>query len=180
MGQRCQLVNQDHTERLVNGRRVQPGHTPQSGLPLAHDQYGILEQLGEVLRAVAHAIRSSSASPAASSIAFGSMPHSLTVPSHSGVAGSRNPTAQQADIVRDFKQAWEAKDIDALNGVLGPDATAIADGGGLVSTELRPIEGGEQIARVCVNIASRVPNLTLPERAVNGQPGLVAQQDGIP
>jgi len=89
------------------------------------------------------------------------------------------PTAQQADIVRDFKQAWEAKDIDALIGVLDPDATAIADGGGLVSAELRPIEGGEQIARVCVDIASWVPNLTLLERTVNGQPGLVAQQDGI-
>jgi RNA polymerase sigma factor (sigma-70 family) len=89
------------------------------------------------------------------------------------------PTAQQAEIVRDFKQAWEAKDIDALISLLDPDATAIADGGGLASAELRPIEGGDQIARVCVDIASRVPNLTILERTVNGQPGLVAQQDGI-
>jgi RNA polymerase sigma factor (sigma-70 family) len=89
------------------------------------------------------------------------------------------PTAQQADIVRDFKQAWEANDIDALISLLDPDATAIADGGGLVSAALRPIEGGEQIARVCVDIASWVPNLTLLERTVNSQPGLVAQQDGI-
>jgi hypothetical protein len=35
------------------------------------------------------------------------------------------PTAQQAGIVRDFKAAWEAKDIDALIGLLDPDATAI-------------------------------------------------------
>src|SRR5829696_10271243 len=35
------------------------------------------------------------------------------------------PTAQQANIVRNFKQAWEAKDIDALIGLLDPDATAI-------------------------------------------------------
>jgi ketosteroid isomerase-like protein len=86
---------------------------------------------------------------------------------------------QQADIVRDFRQAWEAKDIDALIGLLDPDATAIGDGGGLVSAELRPIEGGEQIARVCVDIASWVPKLALLERTVNGQPGLVAQQDGV-
>jgi RNA polymerase sigma-70 factor (ECF subfamily) len=89
------------------------------------------------------------------------------------------PTAQIADIVRDFKQAWEAKDIDALIGLLDPDATAIGDGGGLVSAELRPIEGGEQIARAVIDIAGRVPNLTLLERTVNGQPGLVAQQDGV-
>ena len=89
------------------------------------------------------------------------------------------PTAQQADIVRDFKQAWEAKDIDALIGLLDPDATAIADGGGLVSAVLRPIEGGEQIARFAVDIAGRAPDLTILERTVNGQPGLVAQQDGV-
>src|SRR5215203_782461 len=88
-------------------------------------------------------------------------------------------TAQQADLVRDFKQAWEAKDIDALIGLLDPDATAIGDGGGLVSAELRPIDGGEQIARAVVDLAGRAPNLTILERTVNGQPGLVAQQDGV-
>ena len=72
------------------------------------------------------------------------------------------PAARQAGIVRDFKQAWEAKDIDALIGLLDPDATAIADGGGLVSAVLRPIEGGEQIARSCVDIADRAPGTDDP------------------
>jgi RNA polymerase sigma factor (sigma-70 family) len=90
------------------------------------------------------------------------------------------PTAQQAGIVRDFKLAWEAKDIDALIGLLDPDATVTADGGGLVSAALRPIEGGEQIARYLADLAGRAPsNLTFLERTVNGQPGLVAQQDGV-
>src|SRR6202011_5891286 len=81
---------------------------------------------------------------------------------------------------RAFKAAWEAKDIDALIGLLDPGATATADGGGLASTFLRPIEGGEQIARAWVEIASHMPsNMTILERTVNGQPGLVAQQDGI-
>jgi hypothetical protein len=89
------------------------------------------------------------------------------------------PTAQQADIIRNFKKAWEAKDINALIGLLDPDATAIADGGGLVSAVLRPIEGGEPIARAVVDVAGRAPNLTILERTVNGQPGLAAQQDGV-
>jgi RNA polymerase sigma-70 factor, ECF subfamily len=88
------------------------------------------------------------------------------------------PTVQRADIVRDFKQAWEAKDIDALIGLLDPDVTTIADGGGLASAELGPVEGGEQVARAFVDIAGRTPDLTVLERTVNGQPGLVAQQDG--
>ncbi len=90
------------------------------------------------------------------------------------------PTARQAAIVRDFKQAWEAKDIDALIGLLDPGATVIADGGGLVSAALYPVEGGEQIARYVVDIAGRAPgNMTILEHTVNGQPGLVAQQDGV-
>jgi hypothetical protein len=90
------------------------------------------------------------------------------------------PTARQAGIVRAFKAAWEAKDIGALIGLLDPDATAIADGGGLATTFLRPIEGGEQIARAWIEIAARAPsNMTFLERTVNGQPGLVAQQDGV-
>jgi RNA polymerase sigma factor (sigma-70 family) len=90
-----------------------------------------------------------------------------------------SPTARQAGLVRDFKQAWEARDIAALIGLLDPGATVIADGGGLVSAALRPIEGGEQVARYLVDIAGRAPSLTLLERTVNGQPGLVAQQDGV-
>jgi RNA polymerase sigma factor (sigma-70 family) len=89
------------------------------------------------------------------------------------------PTARQASIVRAFKRAWEVGDIGALVGLLDPDATAIGDGGGLVGGAPRPIEGGEQVARFLVDVAGRVPNRTLLERTVNGQPGLVAQQDGV-
>jgi hypothetical protein len=89
------------------------------------------------------------------------------------------PTARQAGIVRDFKQAWEARDISALIGLLDPGATAIADSGGLVSAVLKPIKGGEQIARAYADFAGRAPGLTILERTVNGQPGLVAQRNGI-
>jgi RNA polymerase sigma-70 factor (ECF subfamily) len=89
------------------------------------------------------------------------------------------PAARQAGIVRAFRQAWEAKDIDALIGLLDPDATATADGGGLAVTFLRPIEGGEQIARAWIEIANRAPgSMTFLERTVNGQPGLVGLQEG--
>jgi RNA polymerase sigma factor (sigma-70 family) len=89
------------------------------------------------------------------------------------------PLVERAGIVRDFKQAWEAKDIEALIGLLDPDATVIGDGGGLVSAELRPVEGGERIARSLADLAARAPDMTILERTVNGQPGLVVQQDGV-
>src|SRR6185369_7206629 len=84
-----------------------------------------------------------------------------------------SPAARQAGIVRAFKRAWEAKDIEALIGLLDPGATAIADGGGLVTAFLDPIEGSEQIARAWVEIANRAAGtMTFLERTVNGQPGL--------
>jgi RNA polymerase sigma factor (sigma-70 family) len=87
-----------------------------------------------------------------------------------------SPTARQAAIVRTFKQAWEARDIGALIGLLDPGATLTGDGGGA----LGPIEGREQVARFLADLAREAPgNVRLLERTVNGQPGLVAQQDGV-
>jgi len=91
-----------------------------------------------------------------------------------------SPTARQAGVVRAFKAAWEAKDINALIGLLDPAATATADGGGRAITFLQPIEGSEQIARAWIEIANRATgNMVLLERMVNGRPGLVARQDGV-
>ena len=58
------------------------------------------------------------------------------------------PLPGKADLVSDFKKAWEAGDIGALVGLLDPGATEAADGGGLVTAAPRPVEGAEQIARI--------------------------------
>jgi RNA polymerase sigma-70 factor (ECF subfamily) len=56
----------------------------------------------------------------------------------------------------------------------------VADGGGLATAALVPIEGREQVARYLADVAGRVHgSLTILERTVNGQPGLVAQEDGV-
>lgn len=89
------------------------------------------------------------------------------------------PPARQAAVVRDFKRAWEAGDIGALIGLLDPDATATGDGGGLVTAEPRPVVGGGQVARFFAGLDVRAAGVTLLERTVNGQPGLVAQRDGV-
>ena len=48
------------------------------------------------------------------------------------------PPARQAGLVREFKNAWQAQDIGALIALLDPDATVIADGGGLAQRRARP------------------------------------------
>ncbi|EPH41562.1 RNA polymerase sigma factor SigJ [Streptomyces aurantiacus] len=94
-------------------------------------------------------------------------------------AAAPTPAARRADLVRDFKRAWEAKDIGALIGLLDPDASALADGGGLAAAAPHPIAGGEEIAHYLVGLADKLTGQTLLERTVNGQPGLVIQQDGV-
>jgi len=91
---------------------------------------------------------------------------------------SNTPAAQSAEIVRSFKQAWEANDINALINLLDPDAIAIGDGSGLVTAALHPIERGERVARYFADLAVRRADITLLERTVNGQPGLVVQHNG--
>ncbi|MFC9893763.1 RNA polymerase sigma factor SigJ [Nocardia sp. NPDC127579] len=83
--------------------------------------------------------------------------------------------AERGEVVRDFKKAWEASDIEALVGLLDPTAIATADSGGLVPAFREPITGAASIAHAWGEIAARGPRVTLLERTVNGQPGLVAQ-----
>ncbi|MGW3207837.1 RNA polymerase sigma factor SigJ [Streptomyces sp. NPDC001135] len=95
------------------------------------------------------------------------------------VARAPVTATDRADMVRQVKEAWETKDIAALVGLLDPAAVMTADGGGMVGTVLRPVEGGARIAQYMVAIADRAPGLELLERSVNGVPGLVAQRAGV-
>jgi RNA polymerase sigma factor (sigma-70 family) len=87
------------------------------------------------------------------------------------------PTRRQAGIVRDFKQAWDVQDITGLIDLLDPHATITTDGGGLVPAVLQPIEGGERIAHAFVDFVRRTHDLTIIERTINGQAGLIARRD---
>jgi RNA polymerase sigma factor (sigma-70 family) len=89
------------------------------------------------------------------------------------------PTVEQADVVRRFKRAWEAKDVGAIVALLDPAVTAVADGGGVVAAVPHPIVGGLDVAQALLDVADKVPGMAIVERSVNGQPGLVAEQDGV-
>jgi RNA polymerase sigma-70 factor (ECF subfamily) len=88
------------------------------------------------------------------------------------------PAARRAEVVRSFKQAWEAMDIEAMLSVLDPDAVAVADGGGRVPAVLEPRVGAESIAEGLLRVARHAKELELVEQVVNGQPGLVARRSG--
>jgi RNA polymerase sigma factor (sigma-70 family) len=87
-------------------------------------------------------------------------------------------SAARPDLIRDFRDAWEARDIGAIIGMLDPEAVMTADGGGLVNALTEPIEGAERIAAYMLEFVGRLPGLELQERTVNGQPGLIARRGG--
>ncbi|MGC3955531.1 MAG: RNA polymerase sigma factor SigJ [Propionicimonas sp.] len=84
------------------------------------------------------------------------------------------PPSEHAAAVRLFKTAWQTGDLAALIDVLDPGATAITDGGGLVSAALEPLHGPEALAKFLLGAYERQPDLILREELVNGEPGLVA------
>lgn len=87
-------------------------------------------------------------------------------------------STRQSDVVRRFEHAWRAKDIESLIGLLDPGVVATADSGGRALAFREPIQGRAAVAEVWIRLADRIGELTLLQRSVNGQPGLVAQQDG--
>ncbi len=87
-------------------------------------------------------------------------------------------SARRADVVAEFKRAWEAKDIRRLVNVLDPEVVVTPDSGGLVPAALEPVSGADRIAHYVLDLIERVPDVTLLERTVNGQPGLVAMIGG--
>ncbi|MEU5977861.1 sigma-70 family RNA polymerase sigma factor [Streptomyces sp. NPDC047315] len=96
-----------------------------------------------------------------------------------GAARAPVPASGRAEVLRHVKEAWQAKDIATLIGLLDPASVMTADGGGLAGSTLRPIEGGASIAQYMIAIADRAPGLELLERSVNGLPGLVARRAGV-
>ncbi|WP_280406544.1 RNA polymerase sigma factor SigJ [Nocardia carnea] len=88
-----------------------------------------------------------------------------------GSAGRRPPVA----LVATFKAAWESGEVGNLLRVLDPEATAVTDGGGLVSAAAEPITGAHAVAEFLLAVYRRQPDLVLDHTDVNGEPGLTAR-----
>ncbi|MGZ0145926.1 RNA polymerase sigma factor SigJ [Kribbella sp. WER1] len=93
-------------------------------------------------------------------------------------AAPPTPAAVQSRIVRDFKHAWESRDIQALIALLDPDATTTADTGGRAPVFVRSLTGAGRIADTFAKFAARLTQLTIKECTVNGRPGLRAESGG--
>jgi RNA polymerase sigma-70 factor (ECF subfamily) len=84
---------------------------------------------------------------------------------------------EEARIVAAFAIAWQEGDHAALLGVLDPEATLRADGGGKVASAGKPLHGAERIARALLGLRSSAARRGVETEGrlarVNGATGLV-------
>ena len=58
-------------------------------------------------------------------------------------------------------------------GILDPEVTSTSDGGGKVRAALRPVVGADNVARFLLGVLRKAQELTVEERDINGERGLV-------
>ncbi|MFV0315784.1 MAG: sigma-70 family RNA polymerase sigma factor [Microthrixaceae bacterium] len=64
-------------------------------------------------------------------------------------------------------------------GLLSPDVVLIGDGGGVVTSAMRPVTGSERVGRFLLVLASRQSDFEVRSIEINGVPGYALHFDGI-
>jgi RNA polymerase sigma-70 factor (ECF subfamily) len=92
------------------------------------------------------------------------------------------PSPEEQDrLLNEFVGALASGDVQRLAGLLADDATLRADGGGKVTTAVRPLKGAEKIVRRMIGFSAKYPRPVAGYRLdVSGQPIFVSELDGRP
>jgi hypothetical protein len=91
---------------------------------------------------------------------------------------TRTTRAERERVLRAFRRAYEAGDLDGLVSLLDPEAVYVTDGGGKVHAARKPIHGGERVAEVMVRVSHqwRPDRIDLVE--IGGELSLVFRREG--
>ena len=90
---------------------------------------------------------------------------------------------EHTQLVRAFAAAALTGDVEGLQKILADDAVLYPDGGGRVLSALRPIYGGDRVARFFFGVLKKFPlggSAQILEEVVNGAPGFYIEEDGQP
>ena len=82
---------------------------------------------------------------------------------------------ESEEIVRRFRHATVTGDMEGLMGLLHPDATLVADGGGKAAAATRPVLGAERIAKFVLGYSGKLhyAESDFELVTINGEPGLL-------
>jgi RNA polymerase sigma-70 factor (ECF subfamily) len=77
---------------------------------------------------------------------------------------------EQREVVGRFVAALTTGDVQELMNVLAPDVVMVADGGGLVPSIRKPIEGRQRVLALLSRFAEIAPGVAITRPLVNGAP----------
>lgn len=92
-----------------------------------------------------------------------------------------SPTDEEARRVTEaFLGAVAVGDVDEVMALLAPDVVSVSDGGADHHAARRPVVGPHRVTRFMVNLARRNvrPGASIRPCDVNGQPGVVIEEEG--
>ncbi|WP_067852076.1 RNA polymerase sigma-70 factor [Nocardia shimofusensis] len=89
--------------------------------------------------------------------------------------------AHARQMLERFLHAASTGDVERLRHLLSADATATADGGGVVSAARRPVHGADHVARYLIGLfRKQVPGMAFDIEEINAAPALVVRLGGAP
>jgi RNA polymerase sigma-70 factor, ECF subfamily len=80
--------------------------------------------------------------------------------------------AEQDTVVERFLAAVRIGDMQGLLDVLAPDVVVLADGGGVVTAAIRPVEGAQRVAAFLSGLARKVDAFEVTALWLNGGPAM--------
>jgi RNA polymerase sigma-70 factor (ECF subfamily) len=87
---------------------------------------------------------------------------------------SKADPAERDRLLGGFMRALKEGDLDGMVKLLARDATLYSDGGGKARAALKPVPGGESVARFLLGIRRQAPpDWEIRTATVNGRPGLL-------
>jgi len=85
------------------------------------------------------------------------------------------------ELVGRFLAACGGGDVEGLVSLLAPDVVVWTDGGSNVKSAPRPVVGPGRATRFLINVTKRLPaGAQVRTASINGQPGVVIEEDGVP
>ncbi|WP_344529954.1 RNA polymerase sigma factor SigJ [Streptomyces albiaxialis] len=87
------------------------------------------------------------------------------------------PRAERERVLRAFRAAYEAGDLEGLVRLLDPDAVYVTDGGGEVFAARKPIVGGRRVAEVLLRVGRRAGADRVELVEVGGEPALLFRRE---
>jgi RNA polymerase sigma-70 factor (ECF subfamily) len=100
------------------------------------------------------------------------------VRAHGGIPSA--DSAERRRVVAAFEVAVTSGDLTGLISVLDPDVVLVSDGGGVVTSARRPIEGADRVGRFLLGVMAKAQSeaTTVDHVGVNGAPGFALYQNG--